>query len=303
LFVSPGADPGAVKLAFDGAERIQINKDGDLVLVVGTGNVLQHKPIAYQEVNGKRVFIEAHYLLTRRNQIAFRVSQYDNKKPLIVDPVLSYSTYLGGTGEETGYGIAVDSAGSAYVTGYTESSSFPTKNPLGPLPNPSLIGEAFVAKLNPGGNARVYATYLGGADLDQGRAIAVDSASNAYVVGFTSSTNFPTVNAFKPAHPTFEEDGFLTKINATGSGLIYSTYLGGKNIDEARGVAVDPTGSVYVTGFTFSSDFPTANPMQPALLGTEDCFITKFNTAGTALVYSTYVGGAASDAGLGIAVD
>jgi hypothetical protein len=198
----------------------------------------------------------------------------------------------------------VDSSGNAYVTGYTSSANFPTANAFqaafGGLAN------AFVAKLNAAGSALAYSTYLGGSGFDYGQGIAVDSSSNAYVTGTTSSTNFPTASAFQATHdgpPPFGDDAFVTKLNAAGSALVYSTYLGGNDDDEGYGIAVDSSGSAYVTGKTYSANFPTANAFQVAAGGDGDAFVTKLNATGSVLVYSTYLGGNDSDVAYGIAVD
>ena len=216
--------------------------------------------------------------------------------------VLVYSTYLGGTYRDYGYGIAVDSAGNAYVTGETWSANFPTtSNAL----DSNLGGtwDAFIAKLNAGGTALVYATYLGGSDYDEGWSIVVDSAGNAYVTGETSSVNFPTTANVLDPNLGGASDAFIVKLNAIGTALVYSTYLGGSNSDESLGIAVDSTGNVYVTGGTYSNDFPTRNAPYLNYSGGRDIFIAKLNAGGTALVYSTYLGGSKDEWGSGIAVD
>jgi len=221
---------------------------------------------------------------------------------------LVYSTYLGGksgssfgfgTNDNGGSGIAVDFSGSAYVTGFTTSSDFPTKD----AQKSALTGasSAFVTKLSGDGKALVYSTYLGGGD-DQGSAIAVDVLGSAYVTGFTASDNFPVVNAEQPARGNLN-DAFVTKLSGDGKTLLYSTYLGGNGNDQGAGIAVDSTGSAYVTGFTDSTDFPAVNAEQPANRGGMDAFVTKLSADGKALVYSTYLGGSNDDQGAGIAVD
>ena len=301
--VAPGADPARIRLAVTGAEALNIDATGDLVLRTAGGALRLHKPLIYQETGGARKEIAGGYVLLGKDRVGFRVAAYDTETPLVIDPVLSYSTFLGGASivcDETGctnnntdygVGIAVDSAGNAYVTGFTFSSDFPTANAL----QPALRGttSAFVAKLNPEGSALVYSTYLGGSNSDSGSGIAVDSAGNAYVTGTTSSPDFPTVNAFQPALRG-TADAFVAKLNPAGSALVYSTYLGGSNSDSGSGIAVDNAGNAYVTGSTYSADFPTANAFQPALNGASDAFVTKLDAAG-ALVYSTYLGGTGSD--------
>jgi Beta-propeller repeat len=227
---------------------------------------------------------------------------------------LIYSTYLGGSGGESGGGIAVDSSGDAYVTGSTSSTDFPTKNPLQPEYGGgySFAGDAYVSKINAAGSALVYSTYLGGSGRDGGYSIAVDSAGNAYVTGHTGSFNFPiTPGAFQTTCGDVNQywceargDAFVSKINPAGSALVYSTYLGGHDLDRGYSIAVDSTGSAYVTGETYATDFPTVNPLQPASGGPADAFVSKFNPSGSALVYSTYLGGKGpNEGGGGIAVD
>jgi hypothetical protein len=214
---------------------------------------------------------------------------------------LVYSTYLGGSGDESGNGIAADSSGNAYVTGSTNSTDFPTMNPLQPTNGGG--GDSFVAKLNPSGSALIYSTYLGGSAADYGNAIAVDGSGNAYVTGQTSSTNFPTTaGAFQTTCGGFN-DAFVTMLTSTGSTLAFSTYLGGSGTDIGQGVAVDGSGNAYVTGWTDSTDFPTMNPLQPIFGGNQDAFVTKVNPTGSALVYSTYLGGSGTDWGSGVAAD
>jgi hypothetical protein len=207
---------------------------------------------------------------------------------------LIYSTYLGGSGDDAVAGMAIDAKGSVYLTGFTASSDFPTQNPL----QPAFGGgerDAFVARLNAAGSALVYSTYLGGSG-DEGIAlqdIALDRDGNAYITGATTSPDFPTVNPFQPAlaGDANNYDGFLTKMDGSGRRLIYSTYLGGSGGEEIYAVAVDSTGHAYVTGITDSADLPTVNPYQSALSGADDIFVAKFNRSGSALVYSTYLGG------------
>ena len=215
---------------------------------------------------------------------------------------LVYSTYLGGSSNDEGYGIAVDSAGSAYVTGQTFSSNFPTASPL----QAANAGEydAFVAKLNPAGSALVYSTYLGGSAFDSGSGIAVDSAGSAYVTGQTNSSNFPTASPLQAANAG-GSDAFVAKLNPAGSALVYSTYLGGSSKDFGNGIAVDSAGSASIVGSTSSTNFPTAVPLQAANASAsgDNAFVAKLNPAGSALIYSTYLGGSNYDDGNGIAVD
>jgi len=232
------------------------------------------------------------------------VAAHDSRRPLIIDPALFYSTYLGGSIRDGGQGIAVDSAGNAYVTGLTNSPDFPTA--VGAFQSTRAGGfDALVTKLNAVGSALVYSTYLGGSGDDYGLGIAVDAAGNASLTGYTNSPNFPTTPAaFQPA-PGGSVDAFVTKLNSSGSALIYSTYLGGSGYDVGQGIALDSLGNAYVTGVTSSADFPTSvGAFQPTLAGSFNVFVTKLNLAGSApLLYSTYLGGNNDDRGFGVAVD
>jgi len=200
-----------------------------------------------------------------------------------------------------GAGIAVDSTGEVYLTGVTGSTNFPIVNAIQPtLRSPS--GNAFVTKINAGGTALVYSTYLGGSSGEDGEGIAVDSAGNAYVTGGTNSSDFPLINALQPVFGGFG-DAFVTKVNPAGNALLYSTYLGGSDVDGARGIAVDSAGNAYVTGITGSTDFPTFNAVQPAYAGNRDLFVSSINAAGTAFIYSTYLGANKDDESNAITVD
>jgi Bacterial Ig-like domain (group 3)/Beta-propeller repeat len=307
FIVAPGADPRGIAFEVRGAKRIRHDRRGDLVFKMGDGEIRWHKAVVYQEKDGARQLVAARYAITNRNRVGFEVAEYDATRPLYIDPVtdtLIYSTYLGGNLNDTGFGIAVDGVGNAYVTGITASSNFPTMDPLQPANDGG--GDAFVAKINPSGSALVYSTYLGGSGEDRGYDIAADSAGNAYVTGYTTSTNFPTMNPLQPANGG-GSDAFVAKINSAGSALVYSTYLGGSGDDFAGGIAVDSAGNAYVTGSTGSTNFPTMNPLQPAFGGGgRDAFVAKLNPSGSAFVYSTYLGGSGSENNQfhgGIAVD
>ncbi len=302
FIVAAGADAGAIRLRIEGAKRVKINRQGDLELKMNGGEVVLGKPLVYQGGGGEteKHIIAGRYTVKGRGEIGFEVASYDKREPLIIDPVLRYSTYLGGNGYDIGNGIAVDAADNAYVIGSTSSTNFPTANPLA---GASAGGQdVFVTKMNAAGNALVYCTYLGGSGTDYGYGIAVDADGNAYVTGETDSTNFPTMNPFQAANGG-NGDAFVTKLNATGNALIYSTYLGGSTSDMGAAIAVDAAGNAYVTGSAYSTDFPTVNPFQASSGGSYDAFVTKLNAAGNALVYSTHLGGSDADYGQGIAVD
>ena len=299
--VDPGTDPGVIKFAVEGKADLKVNARGDLILDKG-GDLRLNRPFIYQQRAGLRTEVAGRYILHGKREVGFQLEKYDASLPLVVDPVLTYSTYLGGAGSDYGQAIAVDSSGNAYVTGYTTSTNFPTANAL-QASNVNEYIDAFVTKLNASGSALLYSTYLGGSSYDTGWGIAVDSSGNAYMTGETYSSDFPTAYALQASYGGGSYDGFVTKLNASGNALIYSTYLGGSNDDRGFGIAVDSIGNAYVTGETYSSDFPTANPFQASYGGLRDSFVTKLNASGTALVYASYLGGANADYGYRIAVD
>jgi hypothetical protein len=245
--LQPGANPQAIRLSIAGVKQLRI-EHGDLVLRSAGGEVRLRRPYTYQEVNGTRREIHGGYAMNSKNEVGFRLASYDRTRPLVIDPVLAYSTYLGGSADESSLGIAVDSAGNAYVAGGTTSSDFPT-TPGAYQTTCAPCGVAFVTKLNADGSTLVYSTYLGGSNGGgSASGIAVDATGNAYVTGSTNSTDFPLVN---PIQSTIGGgiDAFVTKINAAGSALVYSTYLGGAGDDRpAYGIAVGATGNAYVTG-------------------------------------------------------
>lgn len=315
VIVNAGADPSQVKFGYSGIQSLSISEEGDLHLVLpGGGTLIHKKPLAYQEINGERREVEGAFLVEPHPGKAaseeesfvfgFKLAAYNPAYPLVIDPVLVYSSYLGGSGSDTGYGIAVDSSGYAYVTGRTASSSFPTASAL----DGSFGGviDVFVTKFNLAGSALVYSTYLGGSDSDAANAIAVDSSGCVYLTGETLSTDFPTQNPYSSGLSSAGyADAFVVKLNANGSALTYSTYLGGKLYDAGLGIAVDSSGRAYVTGQTISTDFPIAGSALQASYGGggADAFITIFNAAGSTLSCSTYLGGNDADAGYAIAVD
>jgi Beta-propeller repeat len=387
--VNSGADPNRILLHFEGAIEATLDREGNVVTHTASGDLHWRKPIAYQEVNGTRKLTACAYIRKGAGRFAFKVDGYDPTKPLIIDPVLDYSTYLGGSlvgdaAADAGDAIADDANGNTYVTGWTATFDFPTKHasqhqflsffttipvvfitkfdgagnlvystllggsgsgepwdqnignaiavdgqgnayvtgetdsPDFPLKNPfqaqilNVFGgfTAFVTKLNAAGDALVYSTFLGGSGTftgplgDAGNGIAVDSCGNAYVGGETSSPDFPIKNAFQGSLKSANaENAFVTKLNATGTALVYSTYLGGSVNDGATAIAVDVYGNAFVAGGTDSPDFPLKNAVQSQLQGAPDAFVAKFDAAGTALVYSTYLGGSGQDIAYGIALD
>src|SRR5262249_10710343 len=234
----------------------------------------QHRPLVYQEVDGARQEVASRFVVHGQS-VNFDVAAHDAGRPLVIDPVLSYSTYLGGNGFEEGSAVAADYDGNIYVTGrVTDSAMFPLQDPY--QPNPGGADEAFVTKFAADGSTLLYSTYLGGRLADMGWGIVADWEGNAYVAGQTASADFPTVNAIQPKiGGGFSGDAFITKLNPTGSELLWSTFLGGRSLENADGLALDGDGNVYVSGLTASDDFPTANAWQPFLNGVTDAFLTK----------------------------
>lgn len=396
--VSPGADPRVIRLAFEGAKLVRTNSSRELEITLKGGEVILRAPVAYQETNGSKKLVTVSYVSSNDRRVGFRVGDYDRRLPLVIDPILSYSTYLGGSNIDGANGIAVAPDGTAFIAGGTFSINFPTAHPLqpnrgGPF---DLSQDAFVAKLSADGSTLLYSTYLGGAADDVANGIAVDTFGDAYVVGTTHSPDFPvtggafdpdcaddggcggkkcnnlglvvsnafvsklnpegsgliyssflghfenvtgeaiavdvnqiayvtgstqfnplpqgafcgpftvTANALQPAFGGGFTDAYVTAVSATGSSLLYSSYLGGSNEDVGLGIAADTNVNAYVTGVTYSADFPTVNPLQAIYGGAGDAFLAKVNTNGSgpaSLVYSTFLGGTGLDQGNGVAVD
>jgi hypothetical protein len=310
--VAAQADPGQITWRYSGANSPSVDSAGNLTLQLNSvpngqsSALIESAPIAWQEIGGNRVPVDARYVLASNGAISFALGAYDRTQPLTIDPTLTYSTYLGGNFAEYGFGIAADDAGNFYITGMTNSSNFPTVNPYQATNHG--IDDVIVAKFNPAGQP-IYITYLGGSHVEWGLDITVDADGNAYLTGFTASTNFPVANAYQPTNGGIY-DAFVTKLNPTGSALVFSTYLGGDDTENSHGsglqsgaIALDANRNVYVTGYTNSTNFPVLNAIQPNLVNIDDGFITKFNPAGSAIIWSTYLGGVRNDQPKGIAVD
>jgi hypothetical protein len=305
--VAPEANPAPIGFHFTGAQRIKTDDSGNLVISSAAGDVLLHKPVAYQEQNGARQPVDVRFVLKAGNQVSFELGNYDRSRELVIDPSVSYeySTFLGGSGDDEGYGIAFDSSGNAYVTGQTASANFP-----GSSSTNKLLGttNAFVTKISPTGSSLVYSVYVGGSGSDSGNGIAVDASGDVFVTGGTSSTNFPVMpnpGAFQTTLKGTTGNAFVFELGTSGA-ITFSTYLGGTGTDTALGIALASNGDVYVVGKTSSTNFPTLNFIQGSLGtgNTDDGFVTRLNSSGTALVYSTYLGGSATgDAANAVAVD
>jgi len=309
--VAPGADPRRIRLQFAGARGLRITPQGDLAVKATNGQIAFQKPQIYQEIAHSRQPVRGRFRLLGNRSVGFSLGAYDHAAPLVIDPVLVYSTYLGGTGGDGASGIAVDASGSAYVAGSTGSADFPVtdgafqttfKSETGFGNGPSI--SAFVTKLDPTGSYLLYSTYLGGSAYDYASAIAVDSSGSAYLTGVAGSFDFPVTTGAFQVSPVSNicgcglGTGFITKLNPTGTALVYSTFLGGNYSDWGSGIAIDSDGNAFVTGSTQSEDFPVT----PGAFQTEwhaggippfywEAFITKMNPTGTALVYSTFLSG------------
>ncbi len=361
LLLAPNADPASIRIRFEGAERPPaVSARGDLVVPTGLGDVVYRKPVAYQEIAGERRVVAADYRIAANGEIGFRLGRYDDSQPLVIDPILSYASYIWGSARAlvtdtlgnayvvgsifssempaaTGYlakltgstdayvakinpsgtqqvwgtylgvrrsvtngiAVAVDAAGNVYVAGTTNSASYPVT--AGAYQTSSTAGGTFLTKLNASGNALVYSTFVGGTSV---AALALDAAGNAYLTG-TADALATTAGAFQASRPySGGSSPFVAKLNAAGSAMAYATYLGGAgSTDKANRIAVDAAGSAYVTGTAMSADFPVVSALQGSLHGTRDAFVAKLNPSGSALVYSTYLGGAGYEYGNGIAVD
>jgi hypothetical protein len=405
FIVGPGEDPRVIQLAIEGPKKLHIDAQGELVARVQSGEVHLKKPVAYQEANGGKQTVAANYLLRRDGRVAFELGKYDKSRTLVIDPILSYSTYLGGSNIDGANAIAVAPDKTAFITGGTFSIDFPTVHPLqanagGPSDLPQ---DVFVAKLSADGSALLYSTYLGGKNQDVGNGIAVDAFGDAYVTGATLSPDFPvtppdvlnpdcggdgqcgatfnpnhlivsncfvtklnpagtaliystffgeyenvrcqaiavdanqiayitgatgpnlpvtvvppppvlpppfriTGNAFQPTFGGGDKDAFVAKISATAETVEYSSYLGGNDEEIGYGIAVDSSANAYVTGLTYSTNFPVVNALQSTYGGAGDAFFAKVNTDGSGtgpgpLLYSTFLGGSNLDQSSSVAVD
>ncbi|MBC8002384.1 MAG: SBBP repeat-containing protein, partial [Opitutaceae bacterium] len=322
--VAPGADAGSIGLSFAGAEQVLLDEQGNLVIRTTAGEIVQHAPVIYQETDSStqtgtqtsRQNIPGGYVLTGQNQVAFQIGDYDHGKPLVIDPVLSFASYLGGSGIDKANGVAVDGAGNVYLTGITESTNFPA---TGDFSSGRADHHAvFITKLNPTGSAVLYSTLIDGKSSETGLAIAVDETGSAYATGSTGSRDFPLQSPFQdrynpgiscpiPIPSCVVEDAlggepFVLKLNPAGDSLIFSTYLGGAGGDAGNGIAVSADHKVYVAGDTNSRNFPVKNEFQNNTIFTgNDAFLSILAADGQSLVYSTYLLG--TEGATSVAVD
>lgn len=297
--VEPGGDPGRIRLAFEGAKRVWVEPNGDLAVTVKGGQFRHLKPVIYQPTEGAKVVINGRYVLRGKNEIGFELDSYDRSRPLVIDPVLVFSTYLGGTNDDSGLDVTTDNAGNIYVTGWTQSSAFPTVAPL----DSRLAGfsDAFVTKMDAAGKMVIYSTYLGGSGSENGARIAVDGVGSVYVSGMTNASDFPLKNPFQ-AQRKGQDEAFVTKLSPTGNEILFSSYVGGSADDSASGIAITTSGDIYLTGTTRSTDFPVAQAIQSTLAGGADGFLVKVTSDGM-LAAATYLGGSLDDAPQSVAVD
>jgi uncharacterized protein YkwD len=314
FLVRPGARVDDIRLAYRGADGLSVDNRGNLVIKTALGKLIDTRPVSYQLIGGDRVPVATRFV-AKGTSYRFQIAAHDHSRPLVIDPGLVYSTFLGGLGQDTGNGIAVDPRGNAYVAGITQSAlTFPVTagaydTTYNGQSDPNFGGDTFITKLNKSGTALVYSTYLGGTSDEPywAASITVDPAGYAYVAGTTWSADFPTTpGAFDTTWNGPGYDAFVTKLNREGSDLVYSTFLGGSGFEGpyyADAITLDPRGNAYVTGFTDSSDFPTKNAFDPTFNGPFDAFLTKLNRAGSDIVYSTYLGGSDDDDATGVAVD
>lgn len=316
FIVNPGGDPSRIALSF-GDRKTRLTADGDLAVETESGDVLWKKPVLYQENGQGRRAVDGRYRLAGNGQVGFEVGAYDVRRPLVIDPVILYGSYVGGNGSDVGLRVAVDAQGNSYFAGASWDANYLITSGARSSPTATAVtGDVVVTKLNADGSAIVFSTRLGGSSIDAGFGVAVDNSGSVYITGTTYSRNFPTTTGAyrpEPRNPSLNEidqgDCFVTKLSTTGNRPEYSTYLGGTNQDACLAVAVDAQGAAYVTGVTMSNNYPVVGEtFQGALrLGTKstirDAFITKINPDGAGLAFSTYFGGNGDDVGTAIAVD
>jgi hypothetical protein len=310
FIVAPKTNPDSIRLAFEGIDSISINSDGNLMLSTKQGDIHHQKPVIYQIINGQRVHVEGHYSLfipsekphnEIAQQVGFTIGKYNDNYPLIIDPILDYASYIGGSGPDQGSSIAVDTAGNIYITGTSFSTSLPIQTPY----QDTLMGRSdiFIAKFNPSGDTLLFATYLGGQDYDKATGISIDAIGNIVLTGTTRSHDFPIKNAIQGSYGGGTSDAFVSKFNADGSELLFSSYIGGQDQDDGYGIAIDSQNDIYITGETSSNDFPLNNAYQPRQSGHADAYVVKFNSEGSQKIYASYLGGSSYDSARSIAVD
>ncbi|MCC6537970.1 MAG: SBBP repeat-containing protein [Bryobacterales bacterium] len=321
--VAPGADPRLIKMRFAGVDAVEVDAAGDALLRVGAETVSWKKPVLYQSIAGLRRKVEGRYRVESRGELGFEVGVYDPDRPLIIDPVVLYSTYLGRGGNETATRLAADSNGNVYFAGVSTENSFPTTPGTGSLTPPLGRGNIVLTKMNANATELVFSTIMGGAGIDLAFGIAVDPQGSIYLTGATSSEDFPTtLNTVQRFYgkPTREHanvpalgDCFVTRLNSSGNAISFSTYLGGTGLESCSSIALDTAGNIYVAGATNSANFPASETAfqrtyrggsdSAPMLKNADAFITKLNANGTQMLYSTFIGGNGEEAATALAVD
>lgn len=295
FIVAPGAKSDSIAMGFTGEKKLATDNSGNLILSAGAGDVVLHKPVAYQERDGKRELVDVGFQVKNRHEVAFALGGYDHSRELVIDPSLSYAMFLGGSAEDEAFSIAVDGSGNAYVAGQTASPNFPSHS--GTVSTSGGF-DAFVTRIG-AGPAPDFTTLIGGSGTEVALSVAVNS-TGVYVVGNTSSTTFASTTNIGPRGG---QDVFVAKLNSSTGAASYLTRIGGTGTDSGNGIAVDASGNAYIGGETTSSDFPAVNPIQSANNSGDTGWVAELNAAGTALTYSTYLGGSTGDLVTGIALD
>ena len=297
--LKPGADASRIAMRFEAESEVTINENGSLVVSTAQGSFEEQAPVSYQNIGQSKMIIGSRYVRRSINVIGIELDEYDHDQPLIIDPVLTFSSFLGGSGGDSITSMAIASDNTIYVAGFTDAPDFPTVTPRQSASGGGVDG--FVIHLSSNGSTILYSTYLGGRGDDRITSIKVDSSGKVFVAGCTTSSNFPTLLARQPAL-SGSKDAFLSGISANGQSLIFSTYLGGSSSECANGLALDGRGGVVIGGETTSSNFPVLSAYQATSSGGSEGFIAKFTDTGT-LVFSTYFGGSGDDRILGMALD
>lgn len=312
FLIKPGGDTDKITLEFEGSDKLEINEMGDLLmyLEVEDETVCFHKPLAYQEIDGSKIYIHCEYIINEET-VSFNVSEYNKEFPLIIDPILAFSSYLNNSYYSNGNAISIDAHDNMYISGNIINTSFPSNvNPYDPYESST---NGFLTKINSTGTEVVFTVIFGGNNITSVSSVALDSSNNSYIAGMTNSTDFPheiktsdllalTSNYELNVTSTGQYNAFVLKVNSTGTSIIYSLLLGGKKDSSANAIVVDTLGYAYITGTTFASDFPVKNPIY-TFQGKSDAFVSKINKTGTDLVYSTFLGGSDYDYGNGITID
>ncbi|MBI5267469.1 MAG: SBBP repeat-containing protein, partial [candidate division Zixibacteria bacterium] len=299
--LTPGADPKAISLRFEGIRQLSVRPNGELLVSTDWGDLVEQPPRIYQPKGDKQIAISGAYAITRSGSLGFKLgNDYDPSLPAVIDPVLTYSTYLGGAGNDIGRGIVADSNGAAFIIGQTESVDFPTIGAYDASQNGS--NDVFITKLSANGQYIEFSTFIGGAGSDDGTSIALTPSGKIVIAGHTMSTDFPALGAFDLT-PNGGTDAFVAELVAAGNSLVYAGYLGGSGDDRAWAVACDTAGRVYLAGETSSPDLPSPSGYDAGLGGTLDGFVARVSTSGASLEYGSYLGGSDFDGIYGIAVD